>query len=150
MMPKRLLLDLNVVLDVLARRQPHYGDSAAVWARVETGQVEGLIAAHSLTTLFYLLSHHVSHIAATRALRDMLSVFSVAAVDGAVINRALDLDWTDFEDAVQMAAAAQAGVDYLVTRNPKDFKVEIVPVILPAEMTALLDTEGISDQNTLG
>jgi predicted nucleic acid-binding protein len=135
-----VLLDLNIVLDVLARREPHYGDSAAAWACVETGEAEGLVAAHSLTTLFYLMSRHTSQSAAMSALKDLLRVFAVAAVDGQVIDRALDLGWADFEDAVQMAAAAQAGVNYLVTRNIRDFKSQLVPVVQPAELVALLGT----------
>jgi predicted nucleic acid-binding protein len=56
----RVLVDANVTLDVLAKREPHYATSAAVWALVEQGQLEGLLAAHTVTTLHYLVTKHLS------------------------------------------------------------------------------------------
>ncbi len=62
----------------------------------------------------------------------------MAAVDQQVILKALTLGWKDFEDAVQMAAAFNAQVDYLVTRNPNDFKDELVRVLQPGDLMALV------------
>ena len=50
----RVLIDLNVLLDVLMRREPYFGNAARIWALVESGQVEGCVAGHSFTTLYYL------------------------------------------------------------------------------------------------
>ncbi|GMR11315.1 MAG: hypothetical protein BMS9Abin28_2144 [Anaerolineae bacterium] len=61
-----------------------------------------------------------------------------AAVDEAVLSEAVGLNWEDFEDAVQMAAAARAGAEYLITRNPEDFKGSSVSLLQPSEFTALL------------
>ena len=138
----RVLLDLNIILDVLTRREPGYRDSAAVWALVETGRMAGVVAAHSLTTLFYLMSRHIDGPTAVAALKDLLRVFSVAAVDQDVILRALQLGWRDFEDAVQMAAAERSGSDYVVTRNVRDFTSGLVPAIQPAELVALSESGG--------
>jgi predicted nucleic acid-binding protein len=133
----RVLFDLNVVLDVLARRQPHYPDAARVWAYVESGQIEGLLAAHSVTTLFYLLHRHLGLAQAKVALHDVLRVFRVAAVDQAVIQAALVLDWNDFEDAVQATAATASEAAYLITRNEADFADSSVTVIHPANFPNL-------------
>ena len=131
-----VLLDLNVVLDVLAKREPHYAESQRIWAAVETDQVRGILAAHSVTTLYYLLSKHLDHQHAEASLRDVLQVFSVAMVDETVIQSALALWWEDFEDAVQMAAAAEAGASYLITRNVKDFGDGPLPALTPGELMA--------------
>ena len=85
----RVLFDLNVILDVLQRREPFYAMSARVLACAETGRVEGLVAAHSLTTLFYLVSRDLSADQARVALSELLRFLSVAAVDGPVIEQAL-------------------------------------------------------------
>ena len=53
---RRVLIDLNVVIDVLLDRAPHAEASAALWAAIETGEAEGLLAAHCVTTLHYLAS----------------------------------------------------------------------------------------------
>lgn len=136
--PLRVLLDLNVVLDVLQRREPHFEASAKVWAAVENGPLEGCIAAHGVTTLFFLLTQHLDWTAAIAAIHDLVAVFSVAKVDEGVIHSALSYGWRDFEDAVQMAAAVAAQADFLVTRNPKDFKAGPVAVLQPAEILAFL------------
>jgi predicted nucleic acid-binding protein len=133
----RVLFDLNVVLDVLARRQPHYADAARLWAYVESGQMEGLLAAHSVTTLFYLLRRHMGLPQAKAALHDVLRVFRVAAVDQATIQAALILDWNDFEDAVQATAAAASEAAYLITRNEADFAGSPIPAIHPANFPNL-------------
>ena len=67
----------------------------------------------------------------------LVQVFNVAAVDQNVILKALALGWKDFEDAVQMVAALNAQANYLVTRNPKDFKDALVPVVQPGDLLAL-------------
>lgn len=131
-------VDLNVVLDVLASRQPHFADSSELWRRIETGDVEGLIAAHSMTTLFYLISRHGGSQQAAAAVRDVFEVFEVAAVDRAVLESAVSMGWSDFEDAVQMAAAVEAGAEYLLTRNPDDFEGGPIPVLQPGEFLPLL------------
>ena len=139
MAPKlKVLFDLNVVLDVLQKREPFYTASAQALAGAEVGLVEGCVAAHSLTTLFYLLARYESAEQARVTLADLLNIVSVAAVDQTVIERALALPYQDFEDAVQMMAAVRMGADYLVTRNVRDYQAGPLPVIQPAELLALI------------
>lgn len=133
----RLLIDTNVALDVLAKREPHYATSAAIWALVEQDKVDGFLAAHAITTLHYLITKHLDHQQASLTITKLLQVFAIAPVDQDVLLKALTLNWQDFEDAVQMAAAFSAQVDYLVTRNPKDFRDELVRVIQPGDLLAL-------------
>ena len=132
------LLDLNVILDVLQRREPFYEMSARVLAAAETGLVEGWLAAHSLTTLFYLLARYHSAEQARVALTDLLTFLSVAAVDQTVIEQALNLPYPDFEDAVQMMAAVRSGVQYVVTRDVRDYKAGPLPALQPVELLALV------------
>jgi predicted nucleic acid-binding protein len=133
-----VLVDLNVILDVLQRREPFCATSIRVLACAEAGQVEGWVVAHSLTTLFYLLARYRSAEQARITLSELLSFLSVAAVDRAVIEQALALPYQDFEDAVQMMAAVRAGAQYLVTRNVRDYKAGPLPVLQPAELLALV------------
>jgi len=134
----RVLIDLNLVLDVLQKREPFYAASAGVLACAETGLVEGLVAAHTLTTLFYLVAKDQSAERARVTLTELLQFLSVAPVDQAAIEQALNLPYPDFEDAVQMMAAVQAGAQYLVTRNVQDYRAGPLPVLQPAELLALV------------
>jgi predicted nucleic acid-binding protein len=134
----RILIDLNVILDVQQRRAPFYETSSRVLASAETHRFEGWVAAHSLTTLFYLLARYRSAAQARMTIGEMLGFLSVATVDRQTIEQALTLPYPDFEDAVQMTAAVQAGMTHLVTRNVRDYKAGPLPVLLPAELLALL------------
>jgi predicted nucleic acid-binding protein len=134
----RALLDVNVILDVLQQRQPFYHDSAAVFAAAETDRLTGLVAAHSVTTLFYLLAKYGSPDAARVHTLDLLSVLEVAPVDAQVLGQALALPYRDLEDGVQMAAARQAGAHYLVTRDRAGYAAGPLPALSPAELLALL------------
>ena len=133
----RVLFDLNVILDVLMHREPYFANAARLWALAETGAIDGLIAGHSFTTLFYLYRHQNNVEEAYRALRQLLRVFKVAGVDQKVIEVACVLAWPDFEDAVQPVAANEAGCHYLVTRNPADYTSTRLTVILPADFLAI-------------
>ena len=88
---KKILFDTNVVLDVLLDRQPYVEASAAAWAAVETGISEGMLAAHAVTTIHYLVRKEMGNVKARRIVSAILRVFGVAAVDGAVVQEALQL-----------------------------------------------------------
>ena len=138
----RALLDANVVLDVLQRREPWFGDSAAVVAAAERGRFEGLLAAHTATTVFSLMAGHVSRNAARVQLSELLRFLQVAPVVQAVLTQALALPYADLEDGVQMAAAGQAGADYVVTRDRALYAAGPLPALTPGEMLALLADGG--------
>lgn len=138
----KLFLDINVILDVLAKRDPWFQDSAAILSLLETDEFDGIVAAHSITTLFYLASKHLGHRRATARLLDLLKLVSVSPVDQDTILRGLALGWSDFEDALQMLCADTAGADYLITRNPRDFESDSIPVITPAQLIAILKAPG--------
>ena len=134
----RILVDLNVVLDVLQNRQLYYEESAQVLEPVVRQEVTGLLAAHSITTLYYVLNRLRNRETAAAAIAGLLDAFTIATVNDAVIRKAFSWGWSDFEDAVQMAAAADAVADCLITRNPRDFQKGIVQVVQPGAFQALL------------
>ena len=133
-----VLIDLNIVLDVLQKREPFYLASASLLAAVETGQVVGYLAAHSVTTLFYLVQKGISKAEARAVLTNLLQFLKIAPVNQATIEQALNLDFRDFEDAVQMISAVQCKVNFLITRNVKDFQPALLPVIQPVDFLGTL------------
>lgn len=139
-MPDKLkvLVDLNLLMDVLKKREPFYESSANVLDLIEAGKVTGFVASHSLPTLFYLLKKNQTTEYAKAIITNILQILKVAPVDQSVIEHALILNYQDFEDAVQMMCAVQCKVDYLLTRNIKDFKPPLLPVLKPVEFLALM------------
>ncbi len=138
---KRILFDVNVVLDVLLDRKPHAEASAAAWAAVETGMAEGLLAAHAVTTIHYLVRKETGVVKARGILSAILRVFGIAAVNSTVIQEALQLPCSDFEDAVTAAAARLATCDYIVTRDPKGFRGSTIRALTPEAAIPLFSTE---------
>jgi predicted nucleic acid-binding protein len=138
----RLLVDLNVVLDVLLDRAPHAEVSAQLWAAVERREVEGVIPAHGFTTVFYLAAKARGPEFAREVVSDLVTVFGVAPVDQTVVQRALALAWPDFEDAVCVAAAEAAACELVITRDPSGFPDSPVAVVQPATALALLKPGG--------
>jgi len=137
----RLFLDINVILDVLAEREPWVEDSAVVLSLHDHPDIEGFVAAHSITTLFYLVCKHLGRERAVTVLLDLLDHLTVIELDQELLLRALSLGWEDVEDAVQGIAAQRARADHLVTRNPSDFGSISLPVVTPSELLAILDSE---------
>lgn len=135
---KRILFDTNIILDVLLDRKPHIEASAAAWAAVETGRIEGLLAAHTVTTIHYLVQKERGAAKAKHVLGSILRVFQIAAVDGAVIQEALELPFGDFEDAVVAAAAGSARCHFIVTRDPKGFRRSYVPAVTAEALMPLI------------
>jgi predicted nucleic acid-binding protein len=135
---KRILFDTNVVLDVLLDRQPNVEASAAVWGAVETGGTKGMLAAHAVTTIHFLVRKELGTLKARQIVWALLRVFGVAAVNGAVVQEALQLPFSDFEDAVTAAAARLAGCECIVTRDPKGFRASPVRALTPEAVQPLL------------
>lgn len=138
---RRLLLDLNVFLDVILDRPPDADAAAALWAAIERGDAEGMVPAHGVTTIFYLLERSRDAAFAREGVERLISVFAVAPVDDDVVRRALGLAWPDFEDAVCAAAAEASGCDALVTRDPGGYPDAPLPVIDPAAALGWLTEE---------
>jgi predicted nucleic acid-binding protein len=133
-----ILIDINILLDVLQKREPFYEASALLLAAVEAGRVKGYIAAHSITTLFYLIKKDRSSAEARATITNLLQFIKIAPIDQSTIEQALNLDYRDYEDAVQMISAAQCKVDYLITRNVKDYETTLLPVLQPVDFLSTL------------
>jgi predicted nucleic acid-binding protein len=116
-----ILIDLNVLLDILQERRPHFQASSAVIDRTLADGVDAFIPAHAVTTIHYLVARYASRNSANRAVDWLLKHFQVAAIDSRVLTRARALDWPDFEDAVVAAAAESHDCSLIVTRNVSDF-----------------------------
>ena len=142
----RVLIDTNVVLDVLMAREPHLERALALFAAIETGRVRGVLGATTVTTVFYLASKAVGAEAARRHVRALLELFDVAPVDRAVLGRALDAGFADFEDGVLHEVAGSAGVDAIVTRDRIGFASATLPVFTPAAFLAALHGAADSDR----
>jgi predicted nucleic acid-binding protein len=128
-----LTLDINVLLDVFQKREPHYAASAQVLSLVTSGQMTGVCPAHAFTTLYYLVRKHASKTNAEKVMDQLLDQFQVGNLDEAGLREARGLLFEDFEDAVVAVVAKTYCSDFIVSRNVDDFANSPVPVITPAD-----------------
>lgn len=134
----KLLLDVNVVLDVLLVRQPHFAASAKVLDACERRKANGCLCATSLTTLYYLAAKERGPATARRLLENLLRFCQVAEVNESVIRNAFQLAWDDFEDAVLHESAAGRHCDGIVSRDITGFKNATLTVYKSEEVCAML------------
>lgn len=136
---KKVLCDINFILDIFLKRQPFYESAARLFRKIEDKELKGCLCALSFPTLFYLLSKELKRNAAMKVLEKIRIVFDVAAVDEKVIDLSLVSDFKDFEDAVQYYSAITAKADCIITRDKSDYTDDKVPVLTPEEFLALFD-----------
>jgi predicted nucleic acid-binding protein len=133
----KVFFDTNVLIDVVAKRQQFYIDSARIWTLAEEGKIDGLVSAISFTNIFYVVRKLKSQKVARQALSLLRLNFSIVACDEHVLSQAMDADIKDFEDAVQYLSAMSAGADCLASRNPSHFPTAPdCPVLTPTEFLA--------------
>ncbi len=135
-----ILVDTNILLDVIQDRKPHSDPAARVWKLVEDRTVAGYVSAISFNNVFYIARKQVGTEKALEAVRLVRRVFQVVALDESVIDRALAAPGSDFEDAIQVAAAVRIAADYLVTRNTTDFGSLGVSAIMPERLLAIVES----------
>ena len=130
----RLLIDTNVILDILLRREPFFQDSYRALRRALEQDAECYVSATAATDIYYILRKSLQSQERAKAhLHSLSQLVQFTDVQPADISNALLADMPDFEDAVVDAIAARVGADKILTRNTKDFVGSAVPAVTPAE-----------------
>ncbi len=133
----RLLIDTNVVLDVLLKREPYFGSARSVLGLTRDRSIREYVSASAITDIYYIAHRQIRDKAAVKELlKKLLLIVSVAGVAEREIRGALNLDWGDFEDSVQFCVASLNDMDGIVTRNPADYKDAEIKIWQPEELLA--------------
>ena len=135
----RVLFDTNVLLDVLLDREPWSEDSSAVLTMAERSEIDGTACAISFTTIFYLLRKEFGAATARGEVARLLALLQVAPVGFSTLQRAVEAEVPDFEDAVVVESARIANAEYIVTRDLRGFAASPIPVHTPESFRKLLD-----------
>ena len=132
----KLLIDGNIILDVLQKREPYYEDSARIWKMCETDLAEGYVSALTFANLVYVMRKELDTEKINEVLKKMSLIFTFEDLKASDISIAAEMQWNDFEDAIQAATAKRIHADHIITRNVKDFKKSKVMAFTPAEFLA--------------
>lgn len=133
---KRPLVDTDITLDLLAKREPFYRAAASLFSLAEYGKIELYISALTLPNLHYLLRKSHGDQKARDSLETLLSLGKTIPLSEQTIKQALSSDFGDFEDAIQNYSAIEAKADVILTRNLKDYKNADLPVLTADEFLA--------------
>ena len=130
----RVLLDVNVILDAMLQRPPWHTEADAILQAAALGQVTCVTTPLSLATIFYIGRRVVGTTEARAAVQKYLVAFAILPIDQQTLLDADALPGNDFEDNILIAAAIEASLDAIVTRNGADFAHSSIPVWDPAEL----------------
>lgn len=140
------MLDLNILLDVVQRREPFYAASAEVLSHaLETSNV-ACLPGHALTTLHYIVAKYADREQANALVDWLLAHLEVVAQERSQFVRARSLDMIDFEDAALASAAEASGCELIITRNVADFHSSPIPAVTPEELLLALATAKASEE----
>lgn len=129
-----VLIDTNVLLNYITNRDDVYLEqSVKIVEMCAKGEVQGYIAFHTLSILWYVLRKKSSE-ERRKNLRDICSIFYVAAASQTEIMDAIERDsFEDFEDCLQDKCAKEVGADYIITINERDYYNSEIPAVNPAD-----------------
>lgn len=128
----RVLIDTDVILDFFFDRKPFSDNAAKVLSLCESGEIKGFITSVIISNVYYLLRQTATHEKVIEKLTQLVTITDVLTTNKDVILKALNSNFTDFEDALQNYSAELNGqIDLIVTRNIKDFKNSALGVMTP-------------------
>ena len=130
----RILIDTNVLLDYLVGRDPYYEYADRILELCAEKKLEGFMAAHSISNIFYILRKDMPEDQRREILLRLCRILQVVGIDQMKIVSPLNKrDFSDFEDSLQVECAAAMQADYIITRNVKDFtRSNITPITAEA------------------
>lgn len=136
----RVLLDTNVIIDVLAKREPFYRDALMVLRYSEMGRITGIITASCVTDIMYILRKYLQTPQLRKSVQSLVSILDVCDVTKEDILQAFASEMADYEDALQAQCASKSDTQYVITRNTKDFANSPIKAIEPHKFLALLNS----------
>ncbi|MGH2644336.1 MAG: type II toxin-antitoxin system VapC family toxin [Chitinophagaceae bacterium] len=129
----RLFLDTNVVLDLLGEREPYYKASAQLATLSDQGRITLVVSPITFATVNYFLSKSEDAETARKKLRKFKIISEICKMDEDIIEKGLNSSFKDLEDSLQYFCALDANCEIIISRNAKDFKESLLPVMTAEE-----------------
>lgn len=119
---EKIYIDSDIILDLLGRREPFYPYAAGLFSLVNSKEITAYVSPLIFSNLYYILRKLRSKETAIKSLHKLKLLVNILPIDDKIIELALLSELSDFEDAIQYYTAKENGINYLVTRNKKDYK----------------------------
>lgn len=140
-MSRRIFLDTNIMLDFLGERPPFYDSVAKIATLSEKGKLIMVVSPISFATVNYFLTKFENLKIAKEKLRKFKIISEICSLDEQTVEKGLNSSINDFEDALQYFSAIESKCEIILTRNAKDFKKSLLPVMTADEFLKSLMTK---------
>jgi len=132
---KKIFVDTNIIVDLIADRKPFSKYAIDLFTKAENKTIKLYTSSHSIATTHYLLKKYIDESELRTILNNLIDYLIIIPVDADVLRKGLRSKHKDFEDAIQIICATSIEkIDCIVTRNIKDFKGSEIPVLSPDEL----------------
>lgn len=138
-MRKKIYIDTNVMLDLLGEREEFYLDAAKIASLADQKKIMLISSPISYATVNYFLSKFENSNVAREKLRKFKLVSEVCTINESIVEKSLNSNFSDFEDALHYFNAIESKCEIIITRNPKDFKNASLPIMSPKEFISSLN-----------
>jgi predicted nucleic acid-binding protein len=128
-----ILFDTNIILDIALKRDPHFDASSKVFLKIDNSDFFGFVTATTITDIYYISKRVKGHQITINFISDLIQIIDVIGVNKETIIQSLNSPLLDFEDAVQSVSAKLSNMEYIITRNIKDFNNSDIKAITPIE-----------------
>ena len=126
---KKIFLDTNIILDFLGEREGFYEASAKIMTLADKKKIQVYTSPSSISKVFYVLAKYENSKIALEKIRKFKLLCSMSVMDDEVVEKAIHSNFKDFEDAMQYFSALASNCNIIITRNEKDFKNAMIPVM---------------------
>lgn len=128
---QKILLDTNIIIDFLGERKGFYDPAAKIITLADKKKIKIYVSAVSMATAYYVLAKYENKKASLEKVRKFKVLCEISSMNNKVFEKALNAPFDDFEDALQYFSAVEDNCDLIVTRNEKDYKTALIPVMSP-------------------
>lgn len=133
---EKVFVDTNIVVDLLQKRAKFYAEAQDLFTLADKKEIQLYVSALTVATTHYLLLKHYNSADARKIVKKFKLLVSVLSIGNKEIDLALISDFDDFEDAIQYHTAIENGMNAIISRNKKDFKLSALPVLTAKEWLA--------------
>ena len=134
----KILLDTNIVVDVLQKREPMFEYGEKIFLAIASKQIEGYITSKQVADIHFFSRKQFAgqenvDQKARKIIADIFLLFSIIDTLAHDCKNAMNIHNNDYEDAIMIASAIRAGMDCIVTRDAKHFKHSPIPIFTSSE-----------------
>ena len=129
----KVFFDTNIMIDVLGRREMFCMPSLQIMSLADRGLLRVYVSALSYATASFILGRDNKELDILREFSKFMKITTTTSVDYLTIEKSIESKFKDFDDSMQYFSAKNEDIDYIITRNKRDFSASDIPVYEPQE-----------------